>query len=46
MPNIKWDGAEDQAINNFYKIDNRKFWIWSLKYASTEVNRNISYQPK
>ena len=21
MPNIKWDGAEEPTINNFYKID-------------------------
>ena len=25
MPKIKWDGAEDPTIMNFYKIDNRKF---------------------
>ena len=25
MPKIKWDGVEEPAINNFYKIDNRQF---------------------
>ena len=24
-PKIKWDGAEETTINNFYKVDNRKF---------------------
>ena len=46
MPKTKWDGAEDPTINNFYTIDNIKFRIFSLKRASTEANRSISYQPK
>ena len=46
MPKIKSDGAEEPTINNFYKIYNRKFWICSIKYGSTEANRSISYQPK
>ena len=46
MPKIKWDGAEEATINNFYKIDYRKFWIRSLKCGSTEANRSISYEPK
>ena len=24
MPKIKWDGANEHTINNFYKIDNKK----------------------
>ena len=36
-PGIEWDGAEDPTIHNFYKIDNRKFQICSLKCGSTEA---------
>ena len=36
MPKIKWDGAEEPTINNFYKMDNRKFRICSLKCESTD----------
>ena len=25
IPKIKWDGAEEHTINNFYTIDKRKF---------------------
>ena len=46
MTKTKWDGAVDPTINNFYKIDNRKVSIWSLKSELTEANRSISYQPK
>ena len=35
MPQIKWDGAEEPTINNFFKIDIRKFGICSLKFRST-----------
>ena len=45
MPKTKWYGAEENTINNFYKIDNRKVCICSLKCVSTEANRSISYQP-
>ena len=47
MPKIKFDGAEDPTINNFYKIDNRKFCLCSLKADRTiltEVDRKISWR--
>ena len=25
IPRTKWEGTEDPTINNFYKIENRKF---------------------
>ena len=46
MSKTKWDGAEEPTINNFFKIDSRKFRICSLKCRTTEANRSISYQPK
>ena len=28
MPKIKWDEAEEPAINNFYIIDNRQYYVF------------------
>ena len=25
MPKIKWGGAEERTMNNFFRIDSRKF---------------------
>ena len=27
MPKTKWEGAEDPTINNFFKIESRKFEV-------------------
>ena len=50
MPKTKWNGAEENTINNFFKIDNRKFRICYFKvqtdrsqpqyFISTEIDRN------
>ena len=45
MPYTKWDGSEEPAINNFFKIDSLKFRICSLMGRSTEANHSFSYQP-
>ena len=49
-PKINLDGVGEPTINNFYKIDNRKFWICTLNcgrqpeyFISTEVDINTHW---
>ena len=47
MPKTKWGGAKEPTINNFYKINNRKFaniLMTSLHYDVTTCNQNINKQ--